>query len=90
MNHNIIDERPIWSVMGQGIACVKTSRYVMSPGIGKTFYQIGMVFNTGSYQSWYPGLPLYTHTTQIETIQNHFISENDFYFYFHFLVKFCL
>jgi hypothetical protein len=46
MNHNIIDERPIWSVMGKGIACVKTSKYVMSLGIGKTLYQIGMVFNT--------------------------------------------
>jgi hypothetical protein len=62
----------------------------MSLGIGKTLYQIGMVFNSGSYQSWYSDLPLYTHTTLIETLQNHFISENAVYFYFHSLVKFFL
>jgi len=37
--------RPIWFVMGQGIACVKIDRYVMNLGIGKTLYHIGMVFN---------------------------------------------
>jgi hypothetical protein len=36
---------PIWSIMGHGIACVKTDRYIMNLGIGKTLYHIGMIFN---------------------------------------------
>ncbi len=32
--------------MGQYITCIKTSKYGMTSGIGKTLYQIGMVFNT--------------------------------------------
>jgi hypothetical protein len=46
--------------MGQGIACVKTIRYVMSLGIGKTLYQIGMVFNTGLIPELIPwSTPIY-------------------------------
>jgi hypothetical protein len=37
--------KPVWSIMGHGVACVKTSRYVMNLGIGKSLYQISMVFN---------------------------------------------
>lgn len=61
MNHNIIIRRPVWSVTGWGITCVKMSRYVMSLGghrkaiivqtryshftYNKTLYQTGMIFN---------------------------------------------
>jgi hypothetical protein len=41
--------RPVWSVTGWGITCVKTSRYVMSLGFDKTLYQTGMIFNTKAH-----------------------------------------
>jgi hypothetical protein len=39
--------RPVWFVMGQGITSVKTDRYIMNLGIGKTLYHIGMVLRLG-------------------------------------------
>jgi hypothetical protein len=45
MNH--INEKTSMICYRTGyIACVKTNRYIMSLGIGKTLYQTGMVFNT--------------------------------------------
>jgi len=42
-------KKPIWFVIGWDITCIKTNMYVMILGIGKTLYQIVMVFNTEAH-----------------------------------------
>jgi len=49
MNHNIIDEKTNLVCYRLGYNMYKINMYVMSLGIGKTLYQIVMVFNTKAH-----------------------------------------
>lgn len=71
-------QRLSWFVMNKGITNAKTGWFYTSLGIGKTLYQIGMVFNTMAYTQIntlvYPYISTCTIKVDTNVIHNYFFS----------------